>query len=113
MLRRSKFFINGDSEEFHFSYKCLFYFSYKFSIANVMLLLSIFDPRNIILNVWGLATILLTLNQFKTMCVSLISTAETVARDSCNPCEDARERTEPSGCITLCQSPGLNVPLSS
>ena len=53
------------------SFISLLHFICLFSVANVILLLLIFDPRNIISNLPGFATIVLTLNQFKTICVSL------------------------------------------
>ena len=46
-------------------------FTLFFTIMNVILLLSMFDPRNIIWNLPGFATILVMLNQLRIKCVSL------------------------------------------
>ena len=46
-------------------------FTLLFSIINVILLLSMFDPRNIIWNLLGFATMLLILNQLRIKCVPL------------------------------------------
>ena len=53
------------------SFTSLLHFICLFSIANVILLLSILDLRNIIWNLPGFATMLFTLNQIKKICVSL------------------------------------------
>ena len=55
------------------SFTSLLNFICLFSIANVILPLSIFDPRNIIWNLSGFPTMLLPLDQFKTIYVSLDS----------------------------------------
>ena len=53
------------------SFNSLLHFICLCSIANVILLLSIFDSRNIIWNLRGFATMLLTLNHFETVFVWL------------------------------------------
>ena len=55
------------------SFSSLLHFICLFSIASIISLLPIFDLRNIIWNLPGFATMLLTLNQFNTRGVSLDS----------------------------------------